>query len=27
MPMFRFYGPGKALNDRTFKMPDFELVD
>ncbi len=27
MPMFRFYGPGKALNDKTFKMPDFEAVD
>jgi hypothetical protein len=26
MPMFRFYGPGKALNDKTFQMPDFELV-
>jgi hypothetical protein len=27
MPMFRFYGPGKALNDKTFKMPDFEPID
>jgi hypothetical protein len=27
MPMFRFYGPQDALNDRTFKMPDFEPVD
>jgi hypothetical protein len=27
MPMFRFYGPGKALNDKTFKMPDIEPVN
>jgi hypothetical protein len=27
MPMFRFYGPGKSLNDKTFKMPDFEMID
>lgn len=26
MPTFRFYGPKKSLNDRTFVMPDFELV-
>lgn len=26
MPMFRFYGPDEALNKKTFKMPDFELV-
>lgn len=27
MPMFRFYGPAKALNDKIFKMPDFEPID
>ena len=27
MPMFRFYGPDITLNDKTFKMPDFEMVD
>jgi hypothetical protein len=27
MPMFRFYGPDKTLNDKTFKMPDFEEID
>ena len=27
MPMFRFYGPEKALNNKTFKMPDFESID
>lgn len=27
MPMFRFYGPEKALNDRSFRMPDFERID
>lgn len=26
MPIFRFYGATDALNDRTFKMPDFEEV-
>lgn len=26
MPTFRFYGPTDDLNNRTFKMPDFELV-
>lgn len=25
MPMFRFYGPKAELNNKTFKMPDFEL--
>jgi hypothetical protein len=24
LPMFRFYGATDALNDKTFKMPDFE---
>lgn len=27
MPMFRFYGPGETLNDKSFKMPDFEVMD
>jgi hypothetical protein len=27
MPTFRFYGPEDALNQKTFKMPDFEPVD
>lgn len=27
MPTFRFYGGTDALFDKTFKMPDFELVD
>ncbi len=27
LPAFRFYGPTQKLNDRTFKMPDFELVE
>lgn len=27
MPMFRFYGPEEALNNKTFKMPDFERFD
>ena len=27
MPTFRFYGPTEELNNRTFKMPDFELVE
>lgn len=27
MPMFRFYGPQEALNDRTFEMPDFEAAE
>lgn len=26
-PLFRFYGATDALNDRTFKMPDFERVN
>jgi len=26
LPAMRFYGGTKALNDKTFKMPDFELV-
>lgn len=26
MPTFRFYGPTEELNNRTFTMPDFELV-
>ena len=26
MPTFRFYGPTEALNNRSFVMPDFELV-
>lgn len=26
MPTFRFYGPTQAFNDRSFVMPDFELV-
>lgn len=26
MPTFRFYGPTEELNNRTFKMPDFELI-
>lgn len=26
MPMFRFYGPEDALNQKTFKLPDFKLV-
>jgi hypothetical protein len=26
MPTMRFYGPTEAMNDKTFKMPDFELV-
>ncbi|WBL80739.1 DUF1254 domain-containing protein [Bradyrhizobium xenonodulans] len=25
-PLFRFYGATEALNSRSFKMPDFELV-
>jgi hypothetical protein len=27
LPTFRFYGGTDALFDKTFKMPDFELVD
>ena len=26
LPAFRFYGPTDALNNKTFKMPDFELL-
>ena len=26
LPTFRFYGATEALNKKTFKMPDFELV-
>ncbi|GAB4065388.1 DUF1254 domain-containing protein [Ancylobacter sonchi] len=26
LPAMRFYGPTEALNSKTFKMPDFELV-
>jgi len=26
LPCMRFYGPTEALNNRTFKLPDFELV-
>jgi len=26
MPTMRFYGPTDALNNKTFKMPDFEVV-
>lgn len=26
LPCMRFYGPTAALNDRTFKLPDFELA-
>lgn len=26
LPTFRFYGPTKLLNNKTFKMPDFELM-
>lgn len=26
LPIFRYYGPTDALNDKTFMMPDFELV-
>lgn len=26
LPAMRFYGPTEAFNDRTFKLPDFELV-
>lgn len=27
MPTFRFYGPTEELNNKTFKMPDFELIE
>ena len=27
MPVFRYYGVTDALNDKTFKMPDFEEVE
>ena len=27
LPAMRLYGPTDALNDRTFKLPDFERVD
>ncbi|WP_163407079.1 DUF1254 domain-containing protein [Flavobacterium ajazii] len=27
MPMFRLYGPTEEFNNKTFKMPDFELVE
>ena len=27
MPMFRFYGPQKALNNKSFKMPDLVRID
>lgn len=27
MPMFRFYGPEEELNKKTFKIPDFKLVN
>ncbi|MDM0021629.1 DUF1254 domain-containing protein [Variovorax saccharolyticus] len=27
MPMFRYYGPTDELNQKTFKMPDFELAE
>jgi hypothetical protein len=26
LPAVRFYGPTAALNQKTFKMPDFEVV-
>lgn len=26
MPTMRFYGPTEAMNNKTFKMPDFELM-
>jgi hypothetical protein len=26
MPTMRFYGPTEAFNNRTFKLPGFELV-
>ena len=27
MPTMRFYGPTEAYHTKTFKMPDFELVN
>jgi hypothetical protein len=27
MPMFRLYGPTDAFNNKTFKMPDFTVVN
>lgn len=27
LPAMRFYGPTDAMNNKTFKLPDFELVD
>ena len=27
MPAMRFYGPTEAMNNKTFKLPDFELVN
>jgi len=27
LPAMRFYGPTEAMNNKTFKLPDFELVD
>jgi hypothetical protein len=26
LPAFRFYGPKDEFNNKTFKLPDFELV-
>jgi hypothetical protein len=26
LPAMRFYGPADALNNKTFKLPDFELA-
>jgi hypothetical protein len=26
LPAMRFYGPTEAFNNKTFKLPDFELV-
>jgi hypothetical protein len=26
LPALRFYGPTDELNNKTFKMPDFEIV-
>jgi hypothetical protein len=26
LPLFRLYGPRRAYFDKTFKLPDFELV-
>ena len=27
LPAMRFYGPTEAMNNKTFKLPDFELVE